>query len=75
MIDGMGEKGLSRIGRLLADLNEGQQRAFAKELLADPAFEQGAQRLLATSPRSVHLAIGRVRSELARGEGPAGPPR
>jgi hypothetical protein len=73
MIDAMGDEGLMRIGRQLADLNEGQQDILAKELLTDPAFAQAAQRLLANSPRSVHLAIGRVRSELVRSENHAGP--
>lgn len=65
MIDAMADEGLIRIGRLLADLSEGQQGTLARELLTDQDFEQAAQRLLAKSPRSVHVAIGRARSELA----------
>ena len=65
LIDAMADEGLIRIGRLLADLGEGQQETLARELLTDPKFEQASQRLLAKAPRPVHLAIGRVRAQLA----------
>jgi hypothetical protein len=65
LISAVGDRGVERIGRVLAELGEDEQAALAHHFLTDAEFRQAAERLIERAPAPVHAAIRRAEAELS----------